>query len=456
MPPLIHLFLGLALGGLGGLLFLRGRAGEVAARLRLREERLAEVEAALAAKDAEARQAQLENAGLKTLLEQERKVSAEKLQAFEAAQRQLTDSFKALSGDALAANNRSFLELAKATLEKFQEGAKSDLDKRQVSIQELVKPVRESLDKFEGKIQEIEKTRVGAYEGLRQHLESMGVVQERLRLEASNLVKALRAPATRGRWGEIQLQRVVEMAGMLEHCDFVQQSSVQGDAGRLRPDLIVKLPSGKSIVVDAKAPLASYIDAIEAPTDELRLLKLQDHARQIRDHVMALSRKSYWEQFSPSPEFVVLFLPGENFYGAALEHDPSLIEAGVKNRVLIATPTTLIALLQAVAYGWRQESLAENAREISAVGAELFKRLGTMASHWNNIGKHLGQSVEAYNDATASLSSRVLVTARKLKELDAAHGADELPAAKPVAQTISTRRLEAPDELSLEDKPSAK
>ncbi len=187
-------------------------------------------------------------------------------------------------------------------------------------------------------------------------------------------------------------------------------------------------------------------------TEELRLLKLQDHARQIRDHVMALSRKGYWEQFSPSPEFVVLFLPGENFYGAALEHDPSLIEAGVKNRVLIATPTTLIALLQAVGYGWRQESLAENARHISELGGELFKRIATMAAHWNSMGRHLGQAVTAYNDATSSLSSRVLVTARKLKELDAAHSGDELPAAAPIAQTVAARRL---DELALEDKPEA-
>ena len=425
-----------------------------------RDSRILELETELAKRTAELHGVQSEKgdllsrqAELKTLLEQERKSTEEKLAVVETAQKQLADSFKALSSEALQANNQSFLALAKADLEKYQEAARGDMEKRHLSIQELVKPVRESLTKFETKIDELEKTRVGAYEGLRQHLTTMSLTQDRLHLEASNLVKALRAPATRGRWGEIQLKRVVEMAGMLEHCDFTQQTSVTGDQGRLRPDLVVRLPSQKVIVVDSKAPLASYIDAIEAPTEEARLLKLQDHARQIREHINSLSRKSYWEQFSPTPEFVVLFLPGENFFGAALEHDPGLIEAGVEKRVLIATPTTLIALLQAVAYGWRQENLAQNAQEISALGADLFKRLSTLAGHWNKLGRQLGASVESYNAATATLESRVLVTARKFKELNSVNGADELEALSPV-ETTAVLPQAAELALGLEDRPA--
>jgi DNA recombination protein RmuC len=444
---LLVAFLAFLLGGALGAIVAasrrRGMAGVLDERLRHRDERVAALERDLAQRDETLRALAAERgdllsrqAELKTLLEQERKSTAEKLEVVEKAQKQLADSFKALSGEALQANNQNFLALAKTHLEKFQEAARGDLDQRHLSIQELVRPVRESLEKFEGKIHELEKTRIGAYEGLRQHLETMSVTQDRLRTEASNLVKALRAPATRGRWGEIQLKRVVEMAGMLEHCDFTQQMTVQGDAGRLRPDLIVRLPSQKVIVVDAKAPLASYIDAIEAPTDELRALKMQDHARQIRDHINALSRKAYWEQFSPTPEFVILFLPGENFFGAALEHDPSLIEAGVEKRVLIATPTTLIALLQAVAYGWRQENLARDAGEISALGAELFKRLATMGEHWHKLGQQLGRSVESYNAATATLESRVLVTARKFKELHATRGDADLPEVLAIDKTI--------------------
>jgi len=451
MTAAIALFLGLALGFLLAH-WLRRSAGTEEAVLR---ERLAQREAALAALEAEAKEKPLLLAQLaeaRTLLDQEKQRHAEKIVALEQANKEgqtaLLNAFKTLSGEALEANNRRFLDLAKENLAAFQESAKGDLEKRQISIAELMKPVKESLDRFEGKIGEIEKSRVGAYEGLRQHLELMGQTQERLRAEAANLVKALRAPATRGRWGEIQLRRVVEMAGMVEYCDFTEQESTMADSGRLRPDLVVRLPSKKSIVVDAKAPLASYLEAAEAQDEETRLLKLRDHARQIRDHIAALSRKSYWEQFSPSPEFVVLFLPGENFFGAALEHDPGLIEAGVEKRVILATPTTLIALLQAVAYGWRQESLAANAQEISALGAELHKRLATMTDHWNDMGKHLGQSVDAYNKATSSLTSRVLVTAKKFKELDAAHASSaELPEAKPVEKVVDMGKLR--EELDL-------
>ncbi|MDE1171016.1 MAG: DNA recombination protein RmuC [Verrucomicrobium sp.] len=380
--------------------------------------------------------------------------AAEKEAALQDAQQRLSDSFKALSGEALAANNRSFLELAKENLEKFQEAARGDLEKRQISIQELVRPVRESLEKFEVKIGEIEKTRAGAYEGLRQHLENMGQSQERLRTETANLATALRSPSARGQWGELQLRRVVEMAGMLRHCDFLEQSVGGGENGRQRPDLIVKLPSQRTVVVDAKAPLSAYLEAIEAPNEEIRRQKLKEHARQIREHVTALSRKKYWEQFSPSPELVILFLPGEHFFGAALEHDPALIEDGVKARVLIATPTTLIALLQAVAYGWREEHLAENAQEVRDLGAELYGRFLTLVEHWNSLGKSLGQSMAAYNKATASLESRVLVSARKLKELGASDHGEELPAAQIV--TDAPPRALPLELFSLSDRPEGK
>lgn len=389
---------------------------------------------------------------LDTTLQQERKQAEEKLAVIDQAQRKLADAFKALAAEALKSNNQSFLELAKATLETFQEAAKGDLEKRQQAILELVKPVKESLDKVDVKINELEKARAGAYQGLTEQVRSLLETQRQLQSETSNLVKALRAPHVRGRWGEIQLKRVVEMAGMLDHCDFYEQQSADSEEGRLRPDLLVRLPGGKHVVVDAKVPLMAYLEAIEAPDEDSRKAKLQEHARQVRAHVTSLSRKSYFEQFDPAPEFVVLFLAGEMFFSAAMEQDPTLIEFGVGLNVVMATPTTLIALLRAVAYGWRQELLAQNAKEISNLGRDLYKRLADMGGHMAKVGKSLHLATEAYNKAVASLESRVLVSARRFRDLGITAGETDI---QELAQVeTAPRALQAPEALSADEETS--
>lgn len=385
-------------------------------------------------------------AELETSLKNEKAMAAEKLQLLDEAQAKLSDTFSALSANALRNSQQSFLDLAKTTLEKFQESARDDLYQRQQNIVDIVAPVKESLDKVDAKIHELEISRAGAYEGLKQQVMTLAETQQMLRAETSNLVKALRSPNARGRWGEIQLKRVVEMAGMVEHCDFCEQESVTMEEGRLRPDLTVKLPGGRTIVVDSKVPLDSYLDSIEAVDDEARKLKLIDHARQLRNHITALSRKSYWEMFQPSPEFVLLFLPSDAFYNAALEHDPKLIEDGVTEKVIIATPTTLIALLKAASYGWRQEMVAKNAQKVSDLGRELYDRLATMSEHLIKLGKSLGHSVEAYNKTVGSIETRVLVNARKFKEL-AVRGvsSSEIEELSPVDHT--PRPITAPELL---------
>jgi DNA recombination protein RmuC len=343
-----------------------------------------------------------------------------------ATQASLSEAFRALSAEALQHNNQSFLDLAKTALGQFQEAARGDLSNRQQAIDDLVKPIKDSLAKVDTTVQALEVGRASAYSALTEQVKSLAETQKHLQAETGNLVKALRAPATRGRWGEMHLRRTVEMAGMVEHCDFCEQQTFQGEDGRLRPDMTIYLPGGRRIIVDSKTPLGAYLDGIEADTVAVRTAKMRAHASQVRSHVTKLSSRSYWAQFDPAPDFVVAFLPGESFFSAALEHDSTLLDFGVEHRVLLVTPTTLIALLKAVAYGWRQEKLAQNAQEISQLGREIYERLSKLAEHFGKLGEHLDRATKTYNDAVGTLESRVLVTARKIREKGATT-AEEIP-----------------------------
>jgi DNA recombination protein RmuC len=449
MDLLFCVFAGLAFGALGAWLVLRTRSATLEERLAARDKRVMEMESRAAGLEADLALARSESAQARTALAQsetrlveERKAAEQRLADLAESKAKLMESFKALSADALQSNNAAFLNLAQATLAKFQEGARGDLDKRQAAINELVKPVRETLQKFDVKIGEIEKVRLEAYSGLTQQVRGLAETQVTLQREASNLVKALGTPRVRGRWGELQLRRVVELAGMLEHCDFVEQAHVATEDGALRPDVVVRLPGGKSLVIDAKTPMDAYLAALEAPTEPERRVKLLEHARNVREHMKLLGAKSYWKQFQPAPEFVVLFIPGESFFSAALEADPELIDRQIdENHVIASSPTTLIALLRAAAYGWRQEALEQNAQEISRLGRDLYERIATMSEHFGRVGTSLKGAVDNYNKAMASLESRVLVSARRFQELKAADAAKELP---PPGQVDAAPRVVGP------------
>jgi DNA recombination protein RmuC len=437
--------IGLLFGALLAWLALRSRSAALQARLSLIEKELGAEKADLARLLEEQRTLLEGRARLQAALESERKSSAEKIELLTRAGEELQNAFKALAADALNNNSSSFLQLAQETLKRFQSEAKTDLDTRKRAVEDLVAPVRESLNKVDEQIQQMEIARGEAYGDLRAQVQSLIITQKELQSQTGNLVRALRTPNVRGRWGEIQLRRVVEIAGMLPYCDFAEQETITTETGRLRPDLVVKLPGGKHVVVDAKTPLQAFLDAFETSDEEMRRTCLATHARQVRDHINTLSGKKYWEQFESTPEFVVMFLPGETFFSAALEQDTALIEHGVLNKVIPASPTTLIALLKAINYGWNQEKLARNAQQISELGKELHDRLRRLATHITAVGTNLDRAVEAYNHAVGSLENRVLVSARKFAELGASV-AEDIPELEPIETTARALSFEWDDE----------
>lgn len=381
-----------------------------------------------------------ERSALQARVDLEQKAAAERVAALEHAREQLSASFSALSNQALKHNTEEFLKLAQENLKQFHVHAQGELSQKEKSIEQLVKPIREALQKTEQQIREIEKDRKEAYGSLHRHLESMARAQEHLQGETRNLVQALRRPEVRGQWGELTLKRVVELAGMVDHCDFYEQEHTVVEGGAMRPDMIVRMPDSREIVVDVKTPLDAYLSALEAGDDAQRGRELDRHARKLRERVAELSKKAYWSQFRNAPDFVVLFIPGEQFLSAALERDRDLLEEALRQKIILATPTSFVALLRAVAFGWRQQALAENADRIRQLGEELYQRLATFTEHLGRVGRSLGSSVEHYNKAVGSLERQVLPSARKMDELGirARKSVEEL---EPLDKTI--RKLEA-------------
>ncbi|MDD3179727.1 MAG: DNA recombination protein RmuC [Opitutaceae bacterium] len=400
-----------AIGAFVAWLWFRSSTAALAERERLLGEQLQRSEADLTALRTTLTQLEGDKSRLETLLTAERD-----------AHTRLVNEFKALSGDALSKNSDEFLKLARETFAKLHQQSADDLGKRQQAIDGLVKPIRESLEKVDTKIAEIEKVRASAYGQLSEQLKSLGTAQTSLQAEAAKLSTALRSTTAAGTWGELQLRRVVEMSGMSSYCDFVEQQT----AGALRADLVVRLPGGQQIVVDAKAPNEAYREAANADDENVRAAKLAEHATKVRAHIDALGAKNYWEQFQPSPEFVVLFLPGDQFLSGALQADPTLIDRAIAKKVLLATPATLIALLKAAAYGWRQEAVSKNAEEIAALGRQLYDRVAGFAEHLDNVGTGLKNAVGHYNKAIGSFEQTLLPGARKFTELGA-KGAKPLP-----------------------------
>ncbi len=391
-----------------------------------------------------------DNARLRAELAHQRQVVPEQLAILERAQGELKASFDALAAQALRTTTDEFLKLADQRFGHAQKDAISDIDRRRQSIDDLLTPIRDTLAKVDLKLGESDRDRLQTRTELTTLLKGVNQQQDRLREETANLVRALRTPNVRGRWGEVQLRRVIELAGMIDHCDFDEQPSLLGEFGRQRPDVIVKLPGNRTIVVDAKVPLEAYLAANETQDEPLRARRLGDHARQVRDHMTKLGAKSYWEQVQPSPEFVVMFLPGESFFQSALQQDAALMEYGVRTQVFPASPITLIALLQVVAQGWRHERLAHNAEEIQSLGKDLYTRVSKMTDYLDTLRMRLDSTVKAFNEVVGSYENRVLVTARKFKELGAASGTDiEPPQSIDTAPRIlhSANLLGLPDEV---------
>ena len=380
---------------------------------------------------------------LRVTVERDRAAHAERVAAYEKADTDLRATFQSLSAEALQSNNRAFLDLAETRLGQARTEATSDIDARRKAIEDLLAPLQRTLDQVDREIKESERRRTETGAQLLERMAALDSAGQGLRSETARLVDALKRPGVRGRWGELQLKRVVELAGMLEHCHFTEQETMQSENGRIRPDVKINLPGGKHIVVDAKVPLDAYLRALEAPDEESRQKLLADHARQVRTHIAQLSAKNYFEKVPSTPDFVVMFLPGEMFFSAALEQDPTLIEYGVDKRVIPASPTTLIALLRAVAYGWQQEAMEENARKISELGKNLYEAVRTLGGHFDTLGSKLKATLESYNQAVGSLEGNVLIKARKFKELQAANGGEEIKAIEPIDRV--PRMLQAPE-----------
>jgi len=386
-----------------------------------------------------------------TKLEEATKNIEEQKKLLERAEEKLTTTFQALSGESLKSNNKAFIDLAKETLETVLSKAKGDFGEKEESVKNIVSSLNEALKRYEQQVGELEKKRAADYGSLENQIKTMVLTNQQLQKETGNLVTALRRPEVRGRWGEVTLKRVVELSGMSEHCDFTEQVSVTTEDGRLRPDMIVYLPASREIVVDSKVSLDAYIDATTVTDEEQRKGLIEKHSQHVRNHMKALTNKKYWDQFSQAPEFVVMFIPGESFLSAALSVDHTLIEDGMENKVIIATPTTLIALLRAVAFGWRQELIAKHAQEIATLGKEIYDRFEPFLGHVNKTGGYLSQATVAFNKMVMSLERRVMVSVRKFKELGAS-GDKELPEAQPIEQIPMKAQMQDDGQITEDDK----
>jgi DNA recombination protein RmuC len=443
---IIGLLAGSALGVVVGLLM---RSGQLASA-RATEARLEDANGAVSRLTAEVAGLQLQLATgqaeavrLTTELDHERRAAAERAASFDETRQQLTGEFARLSTAALQKNNEQFLQLADTKLKETREAADGELAKRQVAIEQLLKPIGEQLGKYDEGMQRLEGERQKAYTTLTEQMKYLSTSHDQLQKETGNLVKALRAPQSRGQWGELQLRRVVEMAGMLEHCDFDEQVTSDADDGRMRPDMVVHSPGGMNVAVDAKVPMQAFLDANDADDETVRRTHLARHGRQLKAHIDQLAKKEYWKRVDPSPEYVVAFIPGDPLLTAALEHEPGLMEHAAANNVLLATPTSLIALLRSAAYGWQQDTLAQNAREVQQLGTELYQRLSVLGDHVAGVGKGLNNAVVAYNRAVGSFETRVLVTARRFVEMGVGGGEKDLPEPAPIDAV--TRAFQAPE-----------